>query len=409
MALYFYQAFSKDGKKVTGYLDASSVQAVKDQLAKQGIYPTKIELSGEKAAKKSFISGLFERRIGLKERIFFTKQLAVLLKSGIPILQALDLLIEQSEGKLKNIVIALRDYIKEGKSLAEGLQKFPNAFDTIYIQLVRAGEATGKLDYILDRLNTYLEKQEELRKKVSGALRAPMIQLVIILLISAGMLTFLVPQIASAFIDMGVPLPLPTRMLIGLSNGFRNYYWLIALIIGLIYFMYRSFKATAKGGYLIDKLKLKIPLFGYFTRMSAIVQFCRTFGMLVEGGVNLAEALDIVVKITDNKILAETLQRAKENIIKQGKISQYLKETGLFPAVAIYLINTGEQSGQLGNMLLSVAQYYDAELSETAEGLTALLNPIMMIFMALIVGFIILSILLPIQNLTNSTGAITQG
>jgi len=407
MALYFYQAFSKDGKKVTGYLDATSVQGVKDQLAKQSIYPTKIELSGEPGAKKSFFAGLLEKRIGLKERIFFTKQLSVLLKSGIPILQALDLLIEQTEGKLKNIVISLRDYIKEGRSLAEGLLRFPNAFDTIYIQLVRAGEATGKLDYILDKLNTYLEKRETLRKKVSGAIRAPLIQLGIIVLISVGLLNFVVPQIASAFIDMNVALPLPTRMLIALSNGFRNYYWLIALIILALYLMYRSFKATASGGYLIDKLKLKIPLFGYFTKMSAIVQFCRTFGMLIEGGVNLAEALDIVVKITDNKILAETLQKAKENI-KQGKISQYLKETGLFPPVAIYLINTGEQSGQLGNMLLSVAQYYEEDLSETAESLTSLLNPIMMVMMALIVGFMIISILLPIQNITNSAGEIGQ-
>jgi type II secretory pathway component PulF len=406
MALYFYQAFSKDGRKVTGYLDATSVQGVKDQLSKQGIYPTKIELSGEKGAKKSFFASLLEKRIGLKERIFFTKQLSVLLKSGIPILQALDLLIEQTEGKLKNIVISLRDYIKEGRSLAEGLQKFPNAFDTIYIQLVRAGEATGKLDYILDKLNTYLEKQETLRKKVSSALRGPMIQLGIIGLISVGLLNFVVPQIASAFIDMNVALPLPTRMLIALSNGFRNYYWLIALILVSLYFAYRSFRATASGGYLIDKLKLKIPLFGRFTKIGAIVQFCRTFGMLIEGGVNLAEALDIVVKITDNKILAETLQRAKENIIKQGKISQYLKETGLFPPVAIYLINTGEQSGQLGNMLLSVAQYYEDELSETADSLTALLNPMMMIIMALIVGFMIISILLPIQNITNASGEI---
>jgi len=409
MALYFYQAFSKDGKKVTGYLDATSVQGVKDQLAKQGIYPTKIELSGEQGAKKSFFSGLLEKRIGLKERIFFTKQLSVLLKSGIPILQALDLLIEQTEGKLKNIVISLRDYIKEGRSLAEGLQRFPNAFDSIYIQLVRAGEATGKLDYILDRLNVYLEKREALRKKVSGAIRGPMVQLGIIGLISIGLLTFIVPQIASAFIDLGVALPLPTRILIGISTAFRSYYWLIALVVLALYLSYRSFKATAYGGYLIDKLKLKIPLLGRFTRMNAVVQFCRTFGMLIEGGVNLAEALDIVVKIIDNKILAETLQRAKENIIKQGKISQYLKETGLFPPVAIYLINTGEQSGQLGNMLLSVAQYYEDELSETADSLTSLLNPIMLVIMAVVVGFMIISILLPIQKLTNSVGEITQG
>ncbi len=404
MALYFYQAFSKNGKRVSGYLDASTLQSAKDQLIKMNLYPTSIEITNQYAPKTSFFKKIFRRKVSLKDRIFFTKQLSVLLKSGIPLLQALDLLSEQTEGTLKNIVIALRDGIKEGRSLAEGLQKFPEAFDSIYIQLVRAGEATGKLEVILDRLNEYLTRSEELKKKISGALRYPIIQLVVIFVVVSALLVVVIPSISGVFTEANIQLPIVTRIVLGISNIFRKYFLVLIVLIAILYLIYRAFKATPTGKYTIDNIKLKLPLVGYFTRGNAIVQFTRTFGMLLEGGVNLPEALDIVVRIIDNKVLADALEKAKENIIKQGKISQYLKETNIFPATAIYLINTGEQSGELGPMMISVAKYYEDDLSETADSLTSLLNPIMMIVIAVIVGFIVMAILLPIMKLTQSIG-----
>lgn len=404
MALYFYQAFSKNGKRVSGYLDASTLQSAKDQLIKMNLYPTSIEITNQYAPKTSFFKKIFRRKVSLKDRIFFTKQLSVLLKSGIPLLQALDLLSEQTEGTLKNIVIALRDGIKEGRSLAEGLQKFPEAFDSIYIQLVRAGEATGKLEVILDRLNEYLTRSEELKKKISGALRYPIIQLVVIFVVVSALLVVVIPSISGVFTEANIQLPIVTRIVLGISNIFRKYFLVLIVLIAILYLIYRAFKATPTGKYTIDNIKLKLPLVGYFTRGNAIVQFTRTFGMLLEGGVNLPEALDIVVRIIDNKVLADALEKAKENIIKQGKISQYLKETNIFPATAIYLINTGEQSGELGPMMISVAKYYEDDLSETADNLTSLLNPIMMIVIAVIVGFIVMAILLPIMKLTQSIG-----
>jgi type II secretory pathway component PulF len=399
MALYFYQAFSKEGKKITGYLDAPTPQKAREQLAKMGIYPTKIELTSDSGAKQPFYKRLFQRGIKLKDKIFFTKQLSILLKSGVPLVQALDLLIEQTEGRLRSIIIDLRDGIKEGLSLADGLAKYPAVFDSIYVQLTKAGESIGKLEVILDRLTQYSERSEEIRKKVSSALRYPMIQLVVIVLVVIGLLLFVVPEITNVFKDMATALPLPTRILMSLSDFFINHYILLAVILGLLALSYQALKRTEYGEYLIDKIKLKLPIIGYFSKTGAIVQFSRTLGMLVEGGVNLAESLNIVVKIIDNKILVDSLEKAKENIIKQ---------TQLFPAVAIYLINTGEQSGELDTMLLTVAQYYEDDLRETADGLASLLTPIMLLVMAAVVGFVILSVMMPIQQITSMAATMAE-
>ncbi len=401
MALYFYQAISREGKRVTGYVDASTTQGAREQLSRMGIFPTKIELSHTQATSVPFYKRIFQRGVSLKDKVFFTKQLGVLLRSGIPLVQALELLIEQTEGTLKNIVIVLRDNLREGRSLADGLQKYPHVFDTIYVQLVRAGEATGRLEVILERLTDFLERTEEIRKKVRGALRYPLFQLGVILLVVVGLLTFVVPQIATVFEGQNIALPFVTRALLAVSNFILNHYIALGLIIITLILAFRFWKSTPSGAYTLDKIKLRLPLIGYFARTNAIVQFSSTLGMLIEGGVNLAEALGIVVKIVDNKVLTNSLEKARENIIKQGKIAHYLKETGLFPPVATYLINTGEQSGQLDKMLLTVARYFEDDLRETADTLSSLLGPVMLVIMFVVVGFVIAAVMLPIQNLTS--------
>lgn len=399
MALYFYQAFSKEGKRVTGYIDAPTTQAVRDQLTKMKLLPSAITPAPSQTARLPFLQRILQRGVSLKDKMFFTKQLSVLLKSGIALVQALDLLAEQTEGRPQSIVISLRDGIKEGRSLADELERFPAVFDTIYVQLVRAGEASGKLEVILDRLNDYLERTDEMRGRIKDAIRYPLIQLAVIVLITVLLLWKVVPQIVSTLESQKVPLPAPTRFLIALSSFFTNY--ILFIVVGLVilgagfYFWSRS----ESGSYTIDKLKLKLPLIKYFAKMGAIVQFSRTLGILIEGGVNLPEALKIVTKIVNNKVLTQQLEIARDNIIKQGKMAPYLKETGLFPPVAIYLINTGEQSGQLDAMLLTVARYYEDDLEERADSLSALLNPLMLLIMAGVIGFIILAVLGPLQNI----------
>ena len=211
----------------------------------------------------------------------------------------------------------------------------------------------------------------------------------------------MVPQIATVFQGQNIALPLPTRILLAMSNFVLNHYILLLMIAGLLGGAFWFWKSTEAGRYKLDSWKLRLPIIGYFAKTGAIVQFCRTLGMLVEGGVNLAESLTIVVKIVDNKVLTDALEKARENIIKQGKIAQYLKETKIFPPVAIYLINTGEQSGQLDTMLLTVARYYEDDLKERADSLSAMLGPLMLIVMFVVVGFVIASVMLPIQNLTS--------
>jgi type II secretory pathway component PulF len=401
MALYSYQAFSKDGKRISGYVDAPSTEAVKEQLVRQGLFPIKIEPARQEA-RKPWWQRLFAGKVTVKDKILFTRQLAVLLRSGVPLLQALELLSEQFEGSLQSMLISIKDEVKGGSSFADALSKYPAVFDTIYVQLVKAGEASGKLEVILERLMSFLERREEIQKKVKGALRYPLIQLGIALLVVAALMVGVVPTMAGVFKAQKQDLPFVTKLLVGISDIFVHY-WLFVLIgIIIIGVAFRFWKASPGGAKTLDRIKLKLPLVGYFTRMGAIVQFCYTLGILLEGGVNLAQALDIVCNIVNNRILVDVLKEARDKIIKQGKIAQYLQQTNMFPPIAIYMINTGEQSGQLDKMLLTVAQNYEEDLGEFADTLTDSLGPILLVFMALIIGFIIFAIMAPIFKMMQS-------
>ncbi len=398
MPLYKYNSFSRRGKKVTGTIDASTLQAAKELLRGQGLMP--ITLSEVSAGDVGNIfTRLFEKKIDVKSKVLFTKQLGVLLRSGVPLLQGMELLAEQFEGKFKRVLIAIKDGLKEGQGLAQGMAKYPRVFSNVYIQLVRAGEATGKLESILENLTVYLEKAEETRKRVKKALSYPIMMLSFAVLVVMGMLMFVVPRITETFKQMGKELPGPTLLLMNMSDALLNHY-IIILVVGISLIVGISYWKSTKGGRRkLDELFLKLPLISYFSKTKAVVQFTKTLGMLLESGVNLAEALDIVTKIVTNSVLTGKLEEAREKIIKQGKIAQYLKETGIFPPIASYMISTGEESGKLAEMLLSVGQDYDRELTELTDGLTAKINPIMMLVMGVIVTFIVLAIFMPIMQM----------
>jgi type II secretory pathway component PulF len=407
MALYNYQAFKRDGSPARGTMDAASLQEVKAKLARMGLFPSSITRAREEQQVSVFkmVTNWFQPTIAVEDTIFFTKQLSVLLKAGVPLLQAMELLTEQTEKSLQRIVIDLKDTIKEGKSLADGLESYPKVFDITYVQLVRAGEASGRLEVILDRLVFYLERNEEMRKKVSGAMRTPLIQLAVICVVVMILLVKVFPEITKAFVSQGFELPLITRILIGASTAVTHYYLIVAAVIAALVSLFYWWKSTERGARLWDALLLKLPLVGYFIRMRAVVQFSSTLGMLVEGGVHLPEALEIVCKIIDNRILVDALREARDKIIKQGNISLYLRNTGLFPPVALYLIRTGEESGQLGQMLLTVAQTFDREVNERADKLSESLGPVMVVVMGLIVGIIVLAIGQPIMQMSDIAGA----
>lgn len=403
MALYSYEAFTKDGKKVKGMMDASSITAIREQLGRQGLYPIHITLTTEEA-RMGFFRRLLLGGVSLKSKILFTKQLAVLLKAGVPLLQAIELLVEQFEGRLHSLLVTIKDEVKGGVSLADAMARYPRVFDTIYVQLVRAGEASGKLDEILIRLTDYLERREAIKKKIRGALQYPIIQLVIAVGVVIILLTAVVPQLQGLFEAQGANLPLSTKIMMGASDIVKKYFLVVFALFGIIVAAFIYWKRTVTGSYLLDRVKLKLPVIKYIAKTNAVVQFCYTLGLLIESGVNLAESLDIVVKIINNRILADTLNKARDKIIKQGKIAQYLKQTNIFPPIAIYLIRTGEETGELGSMLLTVAKNYEVELGELIDTATGLLSPIMLVFMAVVVGFIIMAIASPIMQGGQSFG-----
>ncbi len=404
MALYVYKALTKNGKRVSGQLDAPSLGAIRIDLATKNLYPISIELYKDSSTFKKIFGNLFQPKVAFKDLIFFTKQLGVMLRSGVPLLQSLELLTDQFTGKLHSILVSVKDGIKEGSSLAAGLENYPETFSVIYIQLVRAGEASGRLEQILDRLIDYLERQEALRKKVSGALSYPLFQLFIILAITLGLMVGIVPNMVKVLGKMSGTLPSSTIFLMHASDILIHHYVTICQVLLACVFLFAYWSSTKSGQYALDYIKLHIPLVGFFSKMSAVVQFCSTLGMLLENGVNLAPALDIVCNIIENKILLQSIETAKDKIIKQGKISSFLQETKLFPPLAIYLINTGEQNGKLDHMLLLVAKNYDEDLSELADKLTSALGPIMTIVMGLVVGFIMMAIMGPMLNMYGSSG-----
>jgi type II secretory pathway component PulF len=403
MALYFYQALSKEGKKVQGYLDAASINEVRQQLSAKALYPVSIEA----AAGKSTIAWwrrIFSRGVSVKEKILFTKQLGVLIRSGVPLLQSMELLTGQFSGQLQTILVSVKDDLKEGISFADALKKYPKVFENIYVQLVRAGEASGRLEIILERLTEYLERREELRKKVKSALTYPIIQLTIALLVVGVMLVYVVPQMKDNFMGAKKQLPGATRFLVAISDFLINHLFLIIGAIGAAIASFWYWSGTPSGSRTIDRILLRIPILRFFSRTNAVVQFSQTLGMLLEGGVNLSEALDIVCNIIDNSVLADALREARDKIIKQGKIAQYLKQTGVFPPIAIYLISTGEETGKLDAMLLSVAKDYEAELAEYADSLAEKIGPILLIVMAVLVGFIVIAIALPLAQMGDVVG-----
>lgn len=404
MALYFYKALSKEGKKISGYMDGASVESIRAQLSAKGLFPFEIKLHSESASGTSFFQSLFERPVTVKNLILFTKQLGVLLRSGVPLLQSLELLSEQFEGKLRSIIISLKDGIKEGKSLADGLQSYPKTFSKIYIQLIKAGEATGKLEIILERLTQYLERQEEIQKKVSGAMTSPLMQLGVIVVVVGVIMVTVIPNLKDMLKSAGQELPMATQILLIGSDLILNHYLLIIFTLLAIAISLQYWILQPSGKRFMDKLKLKLPVIKFFARTQAIVQFCNTLGMLLESGVNLSNALDIVCDIIDNSILVQTLTQAKDKIIKQGKITPFLKETELFPPMAIYLINTGEQTGKLDFMLLTVARNYEVELAELTDTLTESLPTIMTLIMAIVVGFIMFAVMGPILSMYDMQG-----
>jgi general secretion pathway protein F len=408
MPVYEYKALDRAGKNVTGIIDADSTVAARQKLRASGKYPVQVKVTSVKKKQEVDAGFLFPsvfKRVKADEIHALTRQLATLLSAGIPLVAALDALMEQTtRPALKKIIAQVKESVNEGNSLTASLAEHPRLFSNIYINMVRAGEESGSLDVVLERLADFGEHQQALKGRFQAALVYP----VFMAFIGAGvlffLLSFVVPNLTRIFTEMKQVLPLPTTMLIWFSDFMRSYWWVIvASILAIIFFIKEAIKKT-KGRYLWDALKLRSPVIGQINRKIALSRFGRTLGSLLQSGVPLISSLHIVRNIVNNVLIGSVIDEAMEDIQAGKSLNLALGRSVWFPPVFLQMIAVGEQSGELEGMLHKIADAYEREVETRITGMTALIEPVMILLMAVVVGFIVISILLPIFEMNQMIG-----
>ena len=400
MPVFEYTALNAKGKTTSGIIDAEGSVAARQKLRASGIFPISIKEAYEAAPKKASKSFNLSRRFSRVRPIevaMMTRQLATLLGAGFPLVSALDALAPQTKSHaFKKILTQIKDSIVEGNSFAQALSKYPTTFSSLYVNMVRAGETSGTLEIVLDRLADITEKQQALMTRIQTALAYPMFMLVFGTIVLFILLVYIVPTFTSIFADMHQTLPTPTRLLIFLGDFFKSYWWLIFIIIGLIGFLLNRAKKTEKGRFVFDKIVLAIPVTGNAAKKLAVARFARTLGSLLENGVSMLVALDIVKNIAGNILISEAIETAAIEVGKGQGLGAAMSSRDIFPQLSIQMIQVGEQSGELEKMLTKIADVFENEVETSILRLTSYLEPVMILVMGLCVLFIVLSITLPI-------------
>ncbi len=416
MPNFSYVALDARGQQVTGEIDAPSQNEAVGQLRQAGYYPTSVDEASKAAkAKKSVApkaaagapakkgSSLFAKQtIKGKILMIFTRQLATLIDAGLPLLRSLTVLAKQERDPvLKSTITQLAESVQGGSTFSDSLTGHPKIFNKLYVNMVKAGELGGVLELVLLRLAEFQEKAQKIKNKVVAAMFYPVIVLVIAIAIMGFLLVFIVPKFEAIFADMlgGKPLPALTQFVIASSNLVKNHILLIIVGAVVLFIVYKLVSRTAKGIMAIDNIKLKAPLFGDLTRKSAISRFSRTLGTLVTSGVPILQALLITRETAGNTVIADAIGKVHDAVKEGESIVQPLEASGVFPPMVISMIDVGEETGQLPEMLLKVAEVYDDEVDNAVQGLTSLLEPIMIVFLAVIVGTIVIALFLPLISI----------
>jgi general secretion pathway protein F len=407
MAVFQWQGIDAKGKDVKGIRDADNPRLLRALLRKEGILATAIE---EEAAarlgrrREIDFAGFFQR-VAVQDVALLTRQLATLLRSGVPLVESLSAIIEQSENpKLGGALTQIRDKVNEGTSLAEALKAHPQIFEDLYVNMVAAGESSGTLDTVLDRLADHLDASSALRTKVASALAYPAFMVMFSMSVVALMMVVVVPKVTSIFEGFNATLPWYTRTLIFVSNAISGFWWLILLVIGGAYYSFRRWRATPKGKSVWDARVLGLPLAGPIVLMVALARFSRTLSTLLASGVPLLTALDITRNVLGNAELMRVVEDARGSIREGESIAAPLKRSGRFPPIVTQMIAIGERSGQLEQMLNHVAISYERQVDARLASLTSLLGPAIIVLMGLIIGSIALSILLPLMQINEFVG-----
>lgn len=403
MPVYEYKGVTSSGRNVSGIQDGEGLKAVKSKLKKEGIIVLEIrEGASARAARRETLSYTFGSRVRLGDVANATRQLATLLSSGLPLMDSLSILVEQEENvSLRGSLSAVRDTVREGASLADALKANPKVFSQLYINMVSAGEASGTLEITLDRLADFLDEQVRFRGRIAAALAYPAFMTIIGLGMLLFIFSFVMPRIIGMFQDMKQQLPFITLMLLALVRFLSSFWWVLLLALGVGAYYFRRYARTPAGKENIDARLLRMPVFGPLIRMISVSRFTRTLGTLLQSGVPTLAALDIVRNVIGNSVLANAVQKARENVREGEPIADPLRRSGLFPPVVVQMVAVGEKSGELEKMLLKISDSFDRTVETRLTGLMALLEPVIILAMGLIIGFVVIAIMLPMLEMSS--------
>jgi type IV pilus assembly protein PilC len=401
MPNFTYRGVTAGGGQVRAEITAPDERAAARQLRSQGIVVQNIAVKraagtsfelGELPVLKSLLGGVRGKDVSV-----FSRQFATMIAAGLPLVQCLQTLGMQMERqRFQDIIAKVASDVESGSTLSDALGRFPRIFDELYVNLVHVGETGGVLDSMLSRLSTYLEKAQALRHRVQMAIVYPALVMTIAVLVVAFLMVFIIPIFAAFFENAGVPLPLPTRIVIAISNAVVRYWYIILILWGAAMYGFRTWYRTGAGRLAVDRFLLRAPIFGPLVRKISIARFTRTLSALLGGGVPIIDALRITAKTAGNRVVENSVMDARERVMAGHTLGERLKDSGVFPPMVVQMVIVGEQTGALDNMLSKVADYYEDEVDVAVAGLTSLLEPLLIVFLGIVIGGIVIAIYLPI-------------
>jgi type IV pilus assembly protein PilC len=398
---YAYKVRDREGKMAAGSMEAESEEAVVSRLRQLGYAPISIE-PDKGAGLKSEVKLPGMGRVKLKDLAVFSRQFATMINSGLSLLRSLTILGEQtSNRRLGEVIIQVRAEIEQGTSLSAALARHPKVFNRLYVSMVRAGEIGGFLDQVLVKVAETFEKEVELRGKIRSAMTYPIVVSMMVVGIVAAMLIFIVPTFADLYASLGGTLPLPTRMLMGASNVLRRFFPVVVLVVVVLVFLFRRWKATDQGRYQVDRFKLKVKVFGPLFHKTALSRFSRTLSTLIRAGVPILQALEIVGETVNNMVISRAVRDVQDAVREGESLATPLAKHATFPAMVVQMMAVGEETGALDTMLSKVADFYDQEVEAAVASLTSMIEPILIAVMGAAVGGMVIALYMPLFNIIN--------
>ena len=403
MTKFAWEGKNRGGGPVSGEIEAPSEAFVLAQLRREQIAPLKIRKKGSDLGIRLPWTG--EKKVGGKEMAIFTRQFATMIDAGLPLVQCLDILgLQQENPTFKKVILKIKEDVESGSTFADALSKHPKIFDDLFVNLVAAGEVGGMLDTILSRLADYIEKAMKLAKKIKGAMVYPSTILAVAVVVTVVLLVYVIPIFAKMFSDFGQTLPAPTQFVLALSDFTRRYFLLVIVFIFLLVAAFRWYYRQETGRRNVDRLLLRLPVVGSLLQRIAVARFSRTLGTMVSSGVPILESMDIVAKTAGNKIIEEAILKARASISEGKTIAEPLAESKVFPPMVTQMVAVGEATGALDAMLNKIADFYDDEVDAAVEAMTALLEPILMVFLGVVIGGLVIAMYLPVFKLAGAVG-----